>query len=98
MLSNSSAPEIERLYSTPEARLARLRIERVAARRAINSRAEARGPVTEFVITNVTGPRSVGINALCGTRPTPQLRMAKATMSVGRVRASDARVAIGTRR
>jgi DNA adenine methylase len=52
VLSNSSAPEIERLYSGPEAVKARLRIERVAARRAINSRADARGPIDELVITN----------------------------------------------
>jgi DNA adenine methylase len=56
VLSNSSAPEIERLYSTREARLAQLRIERVAARRAINSRADARGPVAELVVTNVLRP------------------------------------------
>jgi DNA adenine methylase len=56
VLSNSSAPEIERLYSTSEARLAQLRIERVYARRAINSRAESRGPVTELVVTNVLRP------------------------------------------
>jgi len=57
VLSNSSAPEIERLYSTPEARRAGLRLERVDARRAINSRADARGPVKELVITNVIRPR-----------------------------------------
>jgi len=57
VLSNSSAAEIERLYSTREARLAQLRIERVPARRAINSRADSRGAVTEFVITNVVKPR-----------------------------------------
>jgi len=57
VLSNSSAPDIERLYSTAEARRAQLRIERVSARRAINSRAESRGPVTELVITNVLKPR-----------------------------------------
>ena len=56
VLSNSSAPEIERLYSTREARLAHLRIERVAARRAINSRADSRGPVAELVVTNVLHP------------------------------------------
>jgi DNA adenine methylase len=56
VLSNSSAPEIEELYSTREARLAHLRIERVAARRAINSRADSRGPVTELVVTNVLRP------------------------------------------
>jgi DNA adenine methylase len=57
VLSNSSAPDIEQLYSTGEAKRAQLRIERVAARRAINSRAESRGPVTELVITNVLKPR-----------------------------------------
>jgi DNA adenine methylase len=57
ILSNSSAPDIERLYSTREARRARLRIERVDARRSINSRANSRGPVTELVITNVVRPR-----------------------------------------
>jgi DNA adenine methylase len=56
VLSNSSAPEIERLYSTREARLAHLRIERVSARRAINSRADSRGPVAELVVTNVLRP------------------------------------------
>jgi DNA adenine methylase len=57
VLSNSSAADIERLYSTSDARRAQLRIERVNARRAINSRAESRGPVTEFVITNVFRPK-----------------------------------------
>ena len=57
VLSNSSAPDIERLYSTSDAKRAQLRIERVPARRAINSRAESRGPVTELVITNVLRPR-----------------------------------------
>jgi DNA adenine methylase len=57
VLSNSSAPSIEQLYSTSEARRARLRIERVSARRAINSRADSRGAVTELVITNVLRPR-----------------------------------------
>jgi DNA adenine methylase len=57
VLSNSSAPDIERLYSTREARRAQLRIQRVDARRSINSRADSRGPVTELVITNVLRPR-----------------------------------------
>jgi DNA adenine methylase len=57
VLSNSSAPDIVQLYSTSEARRAQLRIERVDARRAINSRADSRGPVTELVITNVLKPR-----------------------------------------
>jgi DNA adenine methylase len=59
VLSNSAAPDIVELYSTDnaEVRRARLRIERVDARRAINSRADSRGPVTELVITNVLKPR-----------------------------------------
>src|SRR4029077_1681152 len=52
VLSNSSAPEIERLYSSPDAHAAGLVIRRVAARRAINSRASARGPVDELIVTN----------------------------------------------
>ena len=66
VLSNSSAPEIERLYSTPEAQHARLRIERVSARRAINSRPGGRGPIVELVVTNA--PRE------------PRPRMLKATL------------------
>jgi DNA adenine methylase len=57
VLSNSSAPDITRLYSTPEARRAGFRIDRVNARRAINSKAESRGFVTELVITNVLRPK-----------------------------------------
>jgi DNA adenine methylase len=52
VVSNSSTPEIEDLYSTPEVLQAHLRIERVQARRAINSRPDARGPIEELVITN----------------------------------------------
>jgi DNA adenine methylase len=52
VLSNSSTPEIEHLYSTPEVSGAHLRIERVRARRAINSRPDARGEIEELVITN----------------------------------------------
>jgi DNA adenine methylase len=86
VLSNSSAPDIEELYSTGEARLARLRIERVSARRAINSRADARGPVTELIVTNVAVPRRVSLSSLRGNRPTSdKLRMAKAAIDVGRV-------------
>jgi len=57
VLSNSSSPEIVHLYSTPDARRAGLRIDRVNARRAINSRADSRGFVTELVITNVLRPK-----------------------------------------
>jgi site-specific DNA-adenine methylase len=52
VMSNSSTPEIEDLYSTPAVLRAHLRIERVQARRAINSRPDARGPIEELVITN----------------------------------------------
>jgi DNA adenine methylase len=57
VLSNSSAPQITRLYSMLEARRAGLRIERVNARRAINSKAGSRGFVTELLITNVLRPK-----------------------------------------
>jgi DNA adenine methylase len=54
LLSNSTAPEIEALYATdPEARAAGLRAYRVSARRAINSNPARRGPVDEYVITNI---------------------------------------------
>jgi DNA adenine methylase len=75
LVSNSSAPEIEAAYSTRAARLAQLEIERVPARRAINSRATLRGPVHELVITNA--------------RTAPRLRMARATLGAGRGRAAD---------
>lgn len=71
VVSNSSAPEIVRAYGSREARAAGLTIERVAARRAINSRASARGPVDELIVSNVVaGRRSGGIESLRGTRPT----------------------------
>lgn len=54
LLSNSAAPEIRRLYAdSGEARQAGLTARTVRARRAINSRASRRGPVLEFLITNV---------------------------------------------
>ena len=53
VVSNSSAGEIVRAYSTPDARRARLEIRPVPARRAINSRASSRGPVEELIISNV---------------------------------------------
>jgi DNA adenine methylase len=52
LISNSSAPEIEAGYSAPSARTAGLLVQRVPARRAINSRAASRGPVDELIITN----------------------------------------------
>jgi DNA adenine methylase len=53
LLSNSSAADIVDLYSSPAARKAGLRLTLVPARRSINSRASARGPVHEVVVTNI---------------------------------------------
>jgi DNA adenine methylase len=54
LLSNSVAPEISALYEdNVEARGAGLTACRVEARRAINSSASRRGPVLEYVISNV---------------------------------------------
>jgi DNA adenine methylase len=54
LLSNSAAPQIRALYHRHQgAKMAGLRATTVAARRAINSRATARGPVREYLITNV---------------------------------------------
>ncbi|MEO6237825.1 MAG: Dam family site-specific DNA-(adenine-N6)-methyltransferase [Vicinamibacterales bacterium] len=54
LLSNSAAPQIRQLYAgRGAARLAGLRATTVAARRAINSRAASRGPIREYLITNV---------------------------------------------
>jgi DNA adenine methylase len=54
LLSNSTAPAIRRLYADDRhARDAGLRAFTVPARRAINSRVSRRGPVLEFVITNI---------------------------------------------
>jgi DNA adenine methylase len=67
LLSNSSAPEIQELYTTPAAQKAGLTLMLVPARRAINSRAAARGPVNEVVVTNV--PRHAAAAALQTIRP-----------------------------
>ncbi len=54
VVSNSTAPVIERLYDgNSEARAAGLRTHRALARRSVNSNATRRGPVTEYLITNV---------------------------------------------
>jgi DNA adenine methylase len=54
LLSNSVAPDITALYEdNVEARSAGLTAHRVEARRAINSSASGRGPVLEYLITNV---------------------------------------------
>ncbi len=53
LLSNSFAPDIGALYDNPAAKRAGLLTRTVQARRAINSRASSRGPVLEYLITNV---------------------------------------------
>jgi DNA adenine methylase len=54
MVSNSSAPAIARLYEeNPAVTAAGLRLHRIPARRAINSRADARGEITELLLTNL---------------------------------------------
>jgi DNA adenine methylase len=53
MVSNSSAAEIATLYDDPGVARAGLRVHRLPARRAINSRASARGPIVEFLLTNL---------------------------------------------
>jgi DNA adenine methylase len=54
LVSNSTAPLITALYvEDAAARRAGLRASRVEARRAINSRAAGRGPVAEYVISNI---------------------------------------------
>ena len=54
LLSNSTAPDITRLYDgNPEAVAVGLRAHKVPARRAINSDAAKRGKVLEYLITNI---------------------------------------------
>jgi DNA adenine methylase len=54
VVSNSTATEIERLYDrNVEARAAGLQAHRASARRSVNSNPRRRGPVTEYLITNV---------------------------------------------
>jgi DNA adenine methylase len=78
LLSNSSAPEIVELYSSPAAQRAGLVLKLVDARRAINSRATSRGTVTEVVVTNLRPDRALVVPG--------QLRMAKASPRVARTR------------
>jgi DNA adenine methylase len=62
LLSNSTAPTIAALYDrNVAARKAGLRALRVPARRAINSNASRRGPVDEYVITNIEPSVELGI-------------------------------------
>jgi DNA adenine methylase len=53
LLSNSTAPAIVDLYEDSRVRAAGLRCLRVPARRAINSRASARGGIEELLVTNL---------------------------------------------
>jgi DNA adenine methylase len=70
ILSNSSAPEVLALYGAPEAARAGLTVHRVPARRAINSRASARGPVVELIVTNVQAPGLEGVRPrMMSSRP-----------------------------
>jgi DNA adenine methylase len=67
MISNSSAPAVAALYAEAAARTGgALRVFELPARRAINSRASGRGPVTEFLLTNLR-PRPADA-------PTPRVR------------------------
>ena len=55
LISNSTAPDIARLYEdSKDVKAAGLRCYRIPARRAINSNAKRRGVVEEYVITNVS--------------------------------------------
>lgn len=57
LVSNSTATEIGRLYEdSATAQAAGLHAFRVPARRAVNSDASRRGPVEEFLITNIQAP------------------------------------------
>jgi DNA adenine methylase len=59
LLSNSSAPEIRRLYArSVSARGAGLKATTVRARRAINSRPSGRGEIREYLITNLSRNRA----------------------------------------
>lgn len=62
VVSNSSAREIVEAYGTREARAAGMAIRYVPARRAINSRGSARGPVNEVIVSNVV-PRPTMLRA-----------------------------------
>jgi DNA adenine methylase len=57
VLSNSTAPEVAELYDNAAARNLGLRALKVPARRAINSKASARGEILEYIVTNVAVDR-----------------------------------------
>ena len=73
VMSNSSAPQITAAYTGYAARRSGLRVERVPARRAINSRAASRGPIDELIISNSRTARpergrGVKVRAASGVR------------------------------
>jgi DNA adenine methylase len=76
LVSNSSAPEIEAAYRSPAARRAGLVVQRVPARRAINSRASARGPVDELIITNPHAALTAARPRMLPARPRRRRRTA----------------------
>ncbi len=72
VLSNSSAPSIERLYSSQAARRAGFEMLRVPARRAINAKAASRGPVEELLVTNARLSRlDIKLKMAKAARPQP---------------------------
>jgi DNA adenine methylase len=77
VLSNSSAPEILKAYGDDETKAAGLELGRVSARRAINSRAAARGVVDEVILTNIPAAANI---------PDLKFRMAKAQPAPKRAR------------
>lgn len=76
VMSNSTAPEITRLYSPAEAVSGTgLRCHTVPARRAINSKAQGRGSIPEYVISNVTAqPHASAGRDLRTSRARPSVR------------------------
>ena len=59
MLSDSAHPRLERLYRDGGYTLAGYALEAVDARRAINSKADRRGPVDELLLTNYPLPERI---------------------------------------
>lgn len=65
VLSNSSAPVILHLFGEGAASEAGLLLRRIPARRAINSRATARGPVDEVLVVS----RALGLGQVAAAKP-----------------------------
>lgn len=74
-VSNSSAPDIVAAYTARATRMAGLTIQRVRARRAINSRAGLRGPVDELLMTNAPAAERLRM-AQAGLKAGPPQRLA----------------------